>query len=130
VLEEKTMQLVALALSVLIAILGALSFVAPVRALTIARAFESPGRLYALAAIRLVLGVVFFLAGPGSREPEVLRILGILIGAVGIITPFVGLDRQRRLLNWWSARGLAFQRTWAAVGFAFGLFLVYAVAPF
>ena len=124
------MQLVALALSVLIAILGAVSFVAPIRALNIARAFDSPGGLYALAAIRLVLGVVLFLAGPSSRQPEVLRILGILIGVVGIITPFVGLDRQRRLLNWWSARGLGFQRAWAAVGFAFGLFVAYAVAPF
>ena len=124
------MQIVALALSVLMALLGALSFVAPVRALDIARVFDRPSGLYALAAIRLVVGVVLFLAAPGSRQPGVLRILGILIGVAGIITPFVGLDRQRRLLNWWSARGLGFQRGWAAVGFAFGLFLVYAVAPF
>lgn len=114
----------------MIAFLGALSFVAPVRALDIARLFDSPGGLYALAAIRLVLGAVLFLAGPSSREPEVLRVLGILIGVIGIITPSVGLDRQRRLLSWWSARGLRFQRAWAAVGLAFGLFLVYAVAPF
>ena len=124
------MQLVALALSILVAVLGALSFVSPVRALNIARVFDSPGGLYALAAIRLLLGAVLFLAGPSSREPEVLRILGILIVVVGIITPFVGLDRQRRVLNWWSARSLGFQRAWAAVGFAFGLCLVYAVAPF
>jgi hypothetical protein len=124
------MRFIAFALSVSVAILGAVSFVAPTRALDIARAFDSPGGLYALAAIRLVLGVVLFFAGPSSREPEVLRILGILIGVVGILTPFVGVERQRRLLNWWSARGLGFQRAWAAVGFAFGLFLVYAVAPF
>jgi hypothetical protein len=80
--------------------------------------------------IRIVLGVALFFAGPNSREPEVLPILGVLIGVVGILTPFVGVARQRRLLNWWSAQGLGFQRVWAAVGFAFGLFLVYAVAPF
>lgn len=123
------MQLVALALGVLIAVLSAFSFVAPVRVLDIARTFDSRGGLYALAAIRLVLGVVLLLAGPGSREPEVLRFLGILIVVVGIITPFVGLERQRWLLNWWSARGLGFKRAWAAVGFAFGLFLVHVVAP-
>jgi hypothetical protein len=124
------MQLVALALSVLVALLGALSFVAPVRALDIARVFDSRGGLYTIAAIRLVLGVVLFLAGPSSRQPGVVRVFGVLIGVAGIITPFVGLDRQRRLLNWWSARGLGFQRAWAAVFFAFGLFLVYAVARF
>jgi hypothetical protein len=124
------MQLVALALSVLVALSGALSFIAPVRALDIARVFDSRGGLYAIAAIRLVLGAVLFLAGPGSRQPGVVRVFGVLIGVAGIITPFVGLDRQRRLLNWWSARGLGFQRAWAAVGFAFGLFLVYAVARF
>src|SRR5712691_5703882 len=116
------MQLMALALSLLVAVLGALSFVAPARALDIARAFDSQGGLYTVAAIRLVLGVVLFLAGPSSREPEALRILGILIGVVGIITPIVGLDRQRRLLNWWSAQSFGFQRTWAAVGFAFGVY--------
>jgi hypothetical protein len=124
------MQLVALALSMLVAVLGAVSFIAPVRALEMARAFDSPAGLYAAAAIRLVLGLVLFLAAPGSREPAVLRAVGILIGVGGIITPFVGVDRQRRLLAWWSARGLAFQRAWAAVVFVFGVFLVYAVAPF
>ncbi len=120
------MQLVALGLSVLIAVLSALYFVAPARLLSIARAFESPGGLYFLAGIRLVLGVVLFLAAPSSRKPEVLRVLGILIVVAGIITPFVGVDRQRRLLNWWSARGPGFNRVWAAVAFAFAVFLVYA----
>ena len=122
------MQLVALALSVSLVVLGVLSVIAPARALDIARVFDSPGGLYALATIRLVLGVVILLAGPASREPEVLRIIGIVIGVAGVITPLVGLDRQRRLLNWWAGRGLGFQRAWAAVGVAFGLFLVYAVA--
>ena len=123
------MQLLALALSISLVVLAALSAIAPVRALDIARVFDSPGGLYALAAIRLVLGVVLLLAGPASREPEALRIIGMVIGVAGIITPLVGVDRQRWLLDWWSARGLGFQRAWAAVGVAFGLFLVHAVAP-
>lgn len=124
------METAAFALSVLVAILGAIAFAAPARALDIARAFDRPGGLYILAAIRLVLGVALVLAGPSSLEPEVVRALGILIGVAGILTPVVGVERQRRLLNWWSARGRAFQRAWAAVGLALGLFLAYAVAPF
>lgn len=124
------MQIAAFALSILIVTLAAVAFVAPARAIAIARAFDRPGGLYALGAIRVVLGVALFFAAPGSREPEAVRILGIFIGAAGILTPLVGVERQKRLLDWWSARGRVFQRAWAAVGCAFGLFLVYAVAPF
>lgn len=123
------MQLVALVLGVLVVIFSAISFVAPVRALAMARAFDSQAGLYAAAAIRLVLGAVVFFAAPGSRSPEALRILGIVIALAGIITVFVGVARQRTLLTWWSARGRAVQRSWAAVGLALGVFLVYAVAP-
>ncbi len=122
------MQLVALGLSVSIAVLSALYFVAPARLLNVTRWFQTPVGLYAASALRLLLGVALFLVAPSSRAPRVLRILGILIFVAGLVTPFIGVDRSRKLLDWWSARGPGFNRVWAAVSFAFGLFLVYAIA--
>jgi hypothetical protein len=121
------MHLVALVLGALIAVVGALYFVAPSRILEYGRVFDSPRGLYVLTAMRLIGGVVLILAGPSCREPEAVRVVGILIALAGIGTPFVGLERQRRLLSWWSERGPGFNRVWAAVTIALGLLLIYAI---
>lgn len=123
------MAYVALVLSLSIAALGALGVVSPDRLLGVVRRFQSPAGLYAAAAIRLALGGALFLAAPTSRAPETLRILGIVILVAGVITPFFGLERFRRLLDWWAALGPGVIRAWAAFAAVFGLSLAYAVAP-
>ena len=123
------MTLVALILSLLVAGLGALGVVSPMRLLDIARHFVSPAGLYAAGVLRVVLGVALFLAAPGSRAPDVVRVLGIFIVVAGLGTPLFGVERSRKVLAWWSARGPAFTRVWAGLGLAFGLFLAYIVLP-
>jgi hypothetical protein len=123
------MAIVALVLSLFVAALGALGIVLPMRLLSIIRQFQRPAGLYAVAILRVVLGVALLLAAPSSRLPQVVRILGIIIFVSGLITPLFGLERFRRLLNWWSARGPAFMRVWAGFALAFGLLLAYAVDP-
>jgi hypothetical protein len=123
------MAIVALILSLFVAALGATGIVSPMRLLRFARQFQRPAGLYAAAILRVIFGVALFLAAPTSRSPEVVRIVGIIIFVSGFITPLFGLDRFRRILNWWSARGPAFQRVWAGFALAFGLFLAYAVVP-
>jgi hypothetical protein len=123
------MAFVALVLSLFVAALGALGMFSPMRLLDIVRHFQSPAGIYAAAALRIILGVVLFLAAPTSRAPEVVRILGIIILVAGLITPLFGLERFRRLLDWWSARGPAFMRVWAGFALAFGLLLAYTVVP-
>jgi hypothetical protein len=123
------MAIVPLVLSLFVAALGALGIVLPMRLLSIIRQFQRPAGLYAVAILRVVLGVALLLAAPSSRLPQVVRILGIIIFVSGLITPLFGLERFRRLLNWWSARGPAFMRVWAGFALAFGLLLAYAVDP-
>lgn len=123
------MAIVALVLSLFVAALGALGIVSPMGLLRIVRQFQRPAGLYAAAILRVVLGGALFLAAPTSRLPEVVRILGIIIFVSGLITPLFGLERFRRLLNWWSARGPVFMRIWAGFALAFGLLLAYAVVP-
>jgi hypothetical protein len=123
------MAYVALILSLFVAALGGIGIVSPKRLLNIARQFQSQAGLYAAAILRIVLGVALFFAAPASRSPEVVRIVGIISFVSGFFTPLFGLERFRRILNWWSARPPAFQRVWAAFALAFGLFLAYAVAP-
>jgi len=123
------MALVAFSLSLFVATLGALGIVSPMRLLGFVRQFQHPAGLWIAAILRVVFGVALFLAAPTSRSREVVRILGILILVSGLITPLFGVERFRRILNWWSARGSAFKRVWAGFALAFGLLLAYAVIP-
>ncbi len=123
------MTWLALVLSLFIAALGALGVVSPSRLVGVVRYFQTPAGLYFAAALRVVLGVALFFAAPTSRAPELIRILGIVIIVAGVITPFFGLERFRKLLDWWFARGSIFLRAWAAIALALGLLLAYAVVP-
>ena len=123
------MTIVAFVLSLLVAALGALGLISPMRLLDIVRQFQSQTGLYAAGAFRVVLGGALFFAAPSSRSPKVLRILGIIILVAGLFTPLFGFERFHRLLSWWSGQGAMFTRVWAALAVAFGLFLAYAVAP-
>jgi hypothetical protein len=123
------MLILAFVLSLSVVVLGALGIVSPMMLLGVVRKFESPAGIYAAAALRIMLGVALFLSAPTSRVQEVVRILGIIIFVMGIITPLFGIERFRRLLNWWSERGPVFMRVWAGFALGFGLFLAYAVMP-
>jgi len=123
------MLILAFVLSLSVVVLGALGIVSPMMLLGVVRKFESPAGIYAAAALRIMLGVALFLSAPISRVQEVVRILGITIFVMGIITPLFGIERFRRLLNWWSEQGPVFMRVWAGFALGFGLFLAYAVMP-
>jgi hypothetical protein len=127
--REGNMAYIALILSLFVAALGAIGIVSPERLLRIVRRFQTQAGLYAAAILRIVLGVALFVAAPASRSPEVVSIVGILSFVSGFFTPLFGLERFRRILNWWSTRPPVFQRVWAALALALGLFLAYAVAP-
>ena len=121
------MNVIVLLLSLFVAAMGALAIFAPRRANDMARAFEGRGGLYAATAIRLVLGAGLWFVADASRAPAALRIFGVIILLVGLLMPLLGLDRHRRMINWWLSVGRPIQLVWGAVALAFGLFLIYAV---
>ena len=123
------MTLVALIICLLTAAFGALGIASPSRLLGVVRYFQTPMGLYFAAGIRVLLGVALLFAAATSRAPGLIHILGVIIIVIGVITPFFGLERFRRLLDWWSAQGSAFIRGWAALAFLFGLSLAYAIVP-
>ena len=123
------MTLVALIICLLTAAFGALGIASPSRLLGVVRYFQTPMGLYFAAGIRVLLGVALLFAAPTSRAPGLIFILGVAIIVIGVITPFFGLERFRRLLDWWSAQGSAFIRGWAVLALVFGLSLAYAVVP-
>ena len=90
--------------------------------------FTSIG-LYVVAGLRVMIGLVFFLAAPASRAPKTLRILGVLVCIGGVVTAFLSVDRTQALLDWWAAHGSGFVRFGATFALAIGSFIAYLTAP-
>ncbi len=120
------MATLALTLSVLLSAFGLLGIISPEQLAAFARLFLTPGGLWLAAAIRVVLGVVFVLAAPQSRLPWTVRAVGTVSILGGVITPVLGIDRHRQILDWWMGRGAGFMRSWSMVALVIGVILTYA----
>lgn len=112
-----------------IACIGLVGVAVPTALLEISSFALTPAGFYSAAAFRIVVGVVLIVAAAPSRMPGTVRVLGVLIVIAGLATPFVGVDRLRAVVDWWSALGPIYMRAWAALAVALGLFIVYAVSP-
>jgi uncharacterized membrane protein len=123
----RNVKLYATAIGFIIAGIGVIGVAAPSVLLEVGQSLQTLNVLYTVAAVRVIFGAVLLWVAPASRTPKTLRVFGVLIVIAGVLTPFIGVERSRALLDWWSTQGLWFTRVWAGVAVVFGLFIVYAV---
>ena len=123
------MRMIALVISGVVILVGAVGVAAPDVILSVGRSVITPGGLYAIAALRVVIGLVFLIGAPASRLPRTLRVLGVLVIIAGLATPWFGVARSLAVLDWWASVGPSFRRLDAGVAVALGGFLVYVFRP-
>jgi hypothetical protein len=116
-------------IGVVIAGVGVIGVVAPALLLNLGKSLLSANGLYAIAAVRVALGLLLLFVARFSRTPRTLRVIGVVIIINGLVTPLFGVERSEALLNWFSTQGLPFVRVMATLAIAFGAFIVYAVSP-
>ena len=119
------MRLLGLVIGALVMLASAISFAAPDLRFALERSVMTPAGLYAIAALRIAIGLVFVLAAPASRAPRTLRVLGLIVIIAGLMTPWFGVARARAVLNGWASAGPLLLRLDAGMGMAMGGFLVY-----
>ena|SRR2546423_12277201 len=117
----------ALILCAAIAALGVTVIVAPAKAHDLARLFADKTGMWVATAIRAVLALGLLAAASESKAPMLLRLFGLLILIVAILIPVLGLDRHRRMIEWWLARPRTMQILWGAVTVVFGIALIYLI---
>jgi hypothetical protein len=119
------MRLLGRVIGALVMLVSAISVTAPDLRLSLERSVITPAGLYAMAAMRIAIGLVFVLAAPASRAPRTLRVLGLIVIIAGVTTPWFGVTRAQAVLDWLDSAGPLLMRLDAGVGMALGAFLVY-----
>ena len=119
------MRLLGLVIGALVILVSAISFAVPDLKLSLERSAITPTGLYAIAILRIAIGLVFVFAARASRTPRTVRVLGLIVIVAGLTTPWFGVTRAQATLNWVASAGPLLMRLDACVGMAMGGFLVY-----
>jgi len=109
--------------------LGLAGVASPAHLLDLVTRVQTRLGLYAIAALRLFLGVAFLAAAGQSRAPLYLQAVGVLALVSGVATPFFGIRRFEAIVAWFRRWPEAGVRVWSAFVVAFGASLVWAVLP-
>ena len=122
------MKLAALLVALITIAAGMTGIVATDEAMGLRRwYFATPGRFYAVVAVRSAMGLGLILAASNSRWPRALRALGAVVCLQGLSASLLGLDHARAIMEWEGMQPSALLRAGAAVALVGGAFIVFAV---
>lgn len=107
--------------------MGVLTIVKPALVHDWTQLLADKAGMWTATAIRAVLGLGLLAAASESKAPMLLRLLGLLILILAILTPVLGLDRHRRMIDWWLTRRRTVQTMCGAAAFVFGVGLIYVI---
>lgn len=121
------MRFLALLVALVVVLVGIVGIVVPDRLLSVGQRVLTTGGLYAIAVLRIGIGLVLWLAAPMSRAPRTLRVLGAVTIVSGLATPLFGVERARAVVDWEATQGTALLRAGAALLLGLGVFIASAV---
>ena len=129
--ERDIVKTLAFVIGLCIIAVGAIGIIAPSGLIWFAQRFATPvvWYWYAIAAIRVAFGVLLISVAKASRVPRTLRVVAFIPLVAALATPFVGVERARATIEWWSLQGSGLVRLSAIPLLALGGFVAYACAP-
>lgn len=110
-------------------LIGVWGVLAPARLADFATRFGSPAGLWFAAGLRLVFGLALWFAASASRAPLLLQVLGIVALVAAVVIPFMGVDRFKRLIDWWTRLSPTAMRLNSLFAVAFGAVVLWALLP-
>ena len=121
------MVALALILCAAIAAMGVIVIVRPALAHDLTMLFADKSGMWIASGIRAVLAFGLLAGAAESKAPLLLRLLGLLLLIVAILMPILGLERHRRMIDWWLNRKRNTQILCGAAAFLFGSMLIYLI---
>jgi uncharacterized protein YjeT (DUF2065 family) len=116
-------------LGVFTLLMGVWGVLVPARLADFVARFGSKRGLWFAAGIRLVFGLALWFAAPASRAPLLLQVLGSAALIAAVVLPFMGVDRFRRLIDWWTALAPNAMRFNSLFAVAVGAVILWALLP-
>lgn len=114
---------------VLALLIGVWGVLAPGRIAELVSRFGSAGGLWFATAVGLVFGLGLWFAARASRAPLLLQSLGVFALIAVLVLPFLGVDRFKSLLDWWTKLSPTAKRLNCLVAVAFGAAVLWALLP-
>ena len=121
------MRSLALLVAFFIMCVGVTGIFMPDTLISVGRYVVTPNGLYAVAALRVGIGLLLMSVARVSGSPKSLRTLGAVVFVAGLATPFFGVDRARAVLDWEATQGTALIRIGAVPAVLVGAFIAFAV---
>ena len=120
------MKRAARAIGFVVVALGVLGLAAPGALPGWGARLLTPGTLYVIAVVRVVIGVVLIEAARGARMPRTRRVGGVVAIVAGLTTPLLGVAGAHAVLEAWLAARPLVVRAFAVVQLAAGFLVVHA----
>ena len=120
---------IALVIGMCITVAGIVGTLAPSCLLWLAERFDTSFQWYALALVRLAIGVLLLSVSKSSRAPKTLRVVAFVPLLAGLAIPIVGVERARAAIAWWSLQGSGYMRLSALPVLVLGSLVMYACGP-
>ncbi len=121
-----TMRWIVFIVSILIIAEGALFLFRPDILKSILKFFLAGSRIYAIAIVRIVLAVLFFIAARDCKMPKIIIAFGILMlvsGIIGLVTRIVWC---KKFVQWWINQPLLVLRLMSILAITVGGIILYA----
>jgi uncharacterized protein YjeT (DUF2065 family) len=118
-------SIIVLAIGLIIIIIGLAVLAKPARLEDLLYILLEKDWFRIVAALRVIIGVLFLFAAEGTRSPTFVSVMGILFILAGVLIPMLGPARLRSLVSWWMKKRDLVLRSWALVALALGGVLVW-----
>lgn len=91
-----------------------------------ARTFLNPVGIVFAGGLRIIIGIVLWLAADSARTPRTFKVLGVLfvLGGIGVFA--IGLPGLTSLVDWGTSQGHGFMRVAGAAAAGAGAFLTWS----
>ena len=99
------MRGIALLIAALMVLLGLTGVLWPEGLMQLAIFSFTRSGLYVVAAVRIILGALLFVAARATRTPKTVRVIGLILLVAGIATVFISAERAQLMKDWWITHG-------------------------
>ena len=108
IVQGAQVSIVVLAIGLIIIVIGLAVLVKPARLKDLLYILLEKDWFRIVAALRVIIGVLFLFAAGGTRSPIFVSVMGILFILAGVLIPILGPARRRSL----TGRDVRAERAW------------------